>query len=185
MVCASRGFTPDCLAGETLLIGRKIYFWDLNPLPATIFSGKTWKKWKSLLIAGWTIGIISCFCENGTATRVIDMGTFQDPAVFLISQRAGLARAIAAQIYAVTAAEMGGATRGRPRAARARQIAIHLARSVFDLSQLQLAAAFGRDRSTICHACNLIARLREDDDEFDSTLRWMESHLRRAAGLNP
>jgi chromosomal replication initiation ATPase DnaA len=116
---------------------------------------------------------------------VIDMGTFQDPAVFLISQRAGLAQAIAAQIYAVTAAEMGGPTRGRPRAARARQIAIHLARSVFDLSQLQLAAAFGRDRSTICHACNLIARLREENDEFDSTLRWMESHLRRAAGFNP
>ena len=52
------------------------------------------------------------------------MGTVQDPAVFLISQRAGLAQAIAAQIYAVTAAEMGGRTRGRPRAARARQIAI-------------------------------------------------------------
>jgi chromosomal replication initiation ATPase DnaA len=113
------------------------------------------------------------------------MGTFQDPAIFLTSQRVGLAQAIAAQIYAVTAAELQGRTRGRPRAARARQIAIHLASSVFGMDQKQLAAAFGRDRSTICHACNLIARLREEDGEFDSTLRWMESHLGRAAGLNP
>lgn len=113
------------------------------------------------------------------------MGTIQDPAVFLISQRVGLAQAIAAQIYAVTAAEMRAPTRGRPRAARARQIAMHLVRSVFAMSQAELAAAFGRDRSTVCHACNLIARLREEDGEFDSTLRWMESHLRRAAGLHP
>lgn len=113
------------------------------------------------------------------------MGTFQDPAIFLSSQRAGLAQAIAAQIYIVTAAEMRGRTRGRPRAARARQIAIHLARRVFEMSHKQLAAEFGRDRSTICHACHLIARLREENDEFDATLRWMESHLRRATGLKP
>ena len=113
------------------------------------------------------------------------MGTLQDPAIFLTASRVGLAQAITAQIYAVTAAEMVGRTRGRPRAARARQIAIHLARSVFDMDLKQLAAAFGRDRSTICHACNLIARLREEDDEFDATLRWMESNLGRAAGLIP
>jgi chromosomal replication initiation ATPase DnaA len=114
-----------------------------------------------------------------------DMGTSHDPAVFLSSQRAGLAQAIAAQIYAVTAAEMRGATRGRPRAARARQIAIALARGVFDMSQKELADAFGRDRSTVGHACNRIAELRQADEEFDSTLRWMESHLRRAAGFRP
>lgn len=113
------------------------------------------------------------------------MGSFNDPAVFLTSQRAGLAQAIAAQIYAVTAAEMRGPTRGRPRAARARQIAIALARDVFDMSHKQLAAEFGRDRSTVCHACNLIAHMRQEDGEFDSTLRWMESHLRRAAGFAP
>jgi chromosomal replication initiation ATPase DnaA len=111
------------------------------------------------------------------------MGTFQDPAVFLNSQRAGLAQAIVMQVYAVTAGEMRAPTRGRPRAARARQIAVHLARSVFQMSHKQLAAEFGRDRSTICHACNLIDRLREADDEFDSTLRWLEAHLRRAVGI--
>ena len=113
------------------------------------------------------------------------MGSFQDPAAFLGTQRAGLAQAIVAQIYAVTASEMQGVTRGRPRAARARQIAIALTRGVFDMSHKQLAAEFGRDRSTVCHACHRIAQLRQADDEFDSTLRWMESHLRRAAGFHP
>ena len=113
------------------------------------------------------------------------MGSFQDPAVFLHSHRAGLVQAIVGQIYIVTAAEMRAPTRGRPRAARARQVAIYLARGVFEMSRSQLAAEFGRDRTTVHHACDVVARLREEDDEFDSTLRWMESHLRRAAGLQP
>ena len=112
------------------------------------------------------------------------MGTFQDPAIFLSAQRAGLTQAIVAQIYAVTVAEMRGPTRGRPLAARARQIAIALARTVFDMSQKQLAVESGRDRSTVCHACNLIARLREENGELDSAVRWMETHLRLAAGLS-
>jgi chromosomal replication initiation ATPase DnaA len=111
------------------------------------------------------------------------MSTLQDPAVFLNSQRAGLAQAIVMQIYGVPVAEMRAPTRGRPLVARARQIAIHLTRSVFDMSHKQLAGEFGRDRSTICHACHLIDRLREEDQELDSTLCWMESHLRRAAGM--
>jgi chromosomal replication initiation ATPase DnaA len=112
-----------------------------------------------------------------------DMGTFQDPAVFLATQRASLAQFIAGQVYAVPVEEMRRPTRGRPHVARARQIAIHLARSVFGMSHSQLAAEFGRDRSTIHHACHLIDAMREDSAEFDSTLRWMESLLRRAAGM--
>ena len=73
-------------------------------------------------------------------------------------------------------------TRGRPHVARARQIAIHMARSVFAMTHKQLAAEFGRDRSTVHHACNLIEGMREDSTEFDSTLRWMKTLLRRAAG---
>jgi chromosomal replication initiation ATPase DnaA len=113
------------------------------------------------------------------------MGPYQDPMVFLNAQRVGLAKAITMQIYAIGASEMQGTTRGRPRAARARQIAVHLARSVFALSHGQLAVEFGRDRSTISHACNLIDRLRSQDGEFDSTLRWMEAHLRRVTGIAP
>jgi chromosomal replication initiation ATPase DnaA len=110
------------------------------------------------------------------------METYRDPAVFLSSQRAGLAQTIVMQVYGVPVTEMRAPTRGRPLVARARQIAIHLARSVFAMSHKQLAAEFGRDRSTICHACQLIDGMRAADGEFDSALRWMEALLRRAAG---
>ena len=113
------------------------------------------------------------------------MGSFQDPAVFLHSHRAGLAQALVAQVYIVTAAELRAPTRGRPRAARARQVAMYLARGVFAMSRAQLAAEFGRDRTTVLHACEVVSRLRQEDGQFDETLCWMESQLRRAAGLNP
>ena len=113
------------------------------------------------------------------------MNSIQDPAVFLTSQRASLARFIVAQVYGVPVEEIRKPTRGRPHVARARQIAVHLARLVFVMSHKQLAREFGRDRSTIHHACYLIESMREASAEFDSTLRWMESLLRRAAGLTP
>jgi chromosomal replication initiation ATPase DnaA len=110
------------------------------------------------------------------------MGTIQDPAVFLAAQRISLAQFIVCQVHGVPVEEMRKPTRGRPHVARARQIAIHLARLVFAMTHRQLAQEFGRDRSTIHHACGLIEEMREDSAEFDSTLRWMESLLRRAAG---
>jgi chromosomal replication initiation ATPase DnaA len=113
------------------------------------------------------------------------MNSMQDPAVFLTAQRASLARFIVAQVYGVPVEEMKRPTRGRPHAARARQIAIHLTQLVFQMSQRQLAREYGRDRSTIHHACRTIAGMREASGEFDSTLRWMESLLRRAAGRMP
>jgi chromosomal replication initiation ATPase DnaA len=113
----------------------------------------------------------------------LGMGTIQDPAVFLIAQRANLAQFIACQVYGVPVEEMRKPTRGRPQVARARQIAVHLARVVFTMSHRQLAQEFGRDRSTVHHACNLIEKMREDSSEFDSTLCWMENLLRHAAGI--
>lgn len=110
------------------------------------------------------------------------MGSIQDPAVFLAAQRANLAQFIVCQVHGVPVEEMRKPTRGRPVVARARQIAIHLAHVVFAMSHKQLAVEFRRDRSTIHHACGQIERMREENGEFDSTLRWMETLLRRAAG---
>lgn len=110
------------------------------------------------------------------------MGTVQDPAVFLATQRASLALFVAAQVYGVPLAEMRAPTRGRPHAARARQIAVHLAAKVFGMSHRQLAREFGRDRSTVCHACRRVAAMRAGSPEFHATLCWMESLLMQAAG---
>lgn len=111
------------------------------------------------------------------------MTQYRDPAAFLTVQRARLAQFIACQIYGVPVDEIRKPTRGRPLVSRTRQVAVHLARSVFAMSHRELAAEFGRDRSTVKHACEQIERMREDSVEFDSTMRWMEALLRRAAGL--
>ena len=111
------------------------------------------------------------------------MTRHQDPAVFLTAQRASLAQFVTAQVYGVPLDEMRKPTRGRPVVTRARQVAIYLAELVFGLTRRQLGQQFGRDPSTIYHACDLIGGLRKDNLELDSTLRWMEILLRRAAGM--
>ncbi|HEX3756875.1 MAG TPA: helix-turn-helix domain-containing protein, partial [Rhizomicrobium sp.] len=110
------------------------------------------------------------------------MGSIQNPAIFVVAQRASLALVLAGQFYGVTIEELRKPTRGRPYVARARQIAIHLTRSVFGLSHQQLAAEFRRDRSTVHHAHHLIARMREKNQEFDTSLKAMECLLRQSAG---
>ena len=111
------------------------------------------------------------------------MGGIQDPAVFQTAQRASMAQFIACQVHGVPVEELRKPTRGRPLVARARQIAIYLARIVFGMDRRTLAQQFRRDRSTVQHALEVIERLREDDAQFDSSLRWMEALLRRAAGM--
>ena len=111
------------------------------------------------------------------------MATHHDPAMFVVAQRATLALFVTGQVYGVPVEEMRQPTRGRPQVARARQIAVHLARRVFGLSWGQLAGEFRRDRTTVQHACGLIDGMRAASAEFDTTLDWMESLLRRAAGM--
>jgi chromosomal replication initiation ATPase DnaA len=111
------------------------------------------------------------------------MGSFQDPAVFLTTQRASMVQFVVAQFYGVPVEELRKPTRGRPHVARARQISMHLARSVFAMSNRQLAQEFGRDRSTVQHACEVIGQMREGSAECDASLRWMETMLRKAAGM--
>ncbi len=113
------------------------------------------------------------------------MGSIQDPHVFLTAQRASLAQFIVCQVHGVPVDELRKPTRGRPLVARARQIAVHLARVVFAMNCRELAQQFRRDRSTIQHALDVIERMREADAQFDSSLRWMEALLRRAAGIEP
>jgi len=112
------------------------------------------------------------------------MGSIQDPHVFVTAQRASMAQFIACQVHGVPVEELRKPTRGRPLVARARQIAIHLARVVFGMDRRTLARQFRRDRSTVQHALDVIERLREEDAQFDSSLCWMEALLRRAAGMD-
>jgi chromosomal replication initiation ATPase DnaA len=49
---------------------------------------------------------------------------------------------------------------------RVRQIAMYVAHTVLGLSMSEVGRGFGRDRTTVLHACHLIEDLR-DDPEFD------------------
>jgi len=67
-------------------------------------------------------------------------------------------------------------TRGSQYLALARQIAMYLTHVGFGMSLHRVANAFGRDRSTIAHACHLIED-RRDEREFDEFVDALENAL--------
>jgi len=69
--------------------------------------------------------------------------------------------------------------RGTPQTAFARQLAMYLCHVGFELSLARVAAAFGRDRSSVAHACHAIED-RRDDGQFDLWISALESMLREA-----
>lgn len=81
--------------------------------------------------------------------------------------------------------EMRGRTRRAP-AAFARQAAMYLAHVKLGLSLSEVGAFFGRDRTTVAHAC---ARMEDsrDDPRLECVLECVESALDhwRASGLTP
>ena len=95
--------------------------------------------------------------------------------------RAGMAQAIVAHVYDVTLEEMRAETRGAPRAALARQVAMYLSHIVFGMSVSEIAAAFMRHRSTAHYALRHVEDLR-DDPEVDRSLKLLETMLVSDAG---
>ncbi len=74
-------------------------------------------------------------------------------------------------------------SRGSNSESRARQIAMYLTYVGFELSLARVALAFGRDRSTVAHACRQIEDAR-DAAEFDSWLNQLERGLHLLAPLS-
>ncbi|MGZ5932731.1 MAG: helix-turn-helix domain-containing protein [Rhizomicrobium sp.] len=91
--------------------------------------------------------------------------------------RAGVTQILVAQAYGVLLEEIRAATRRTSQAAFARQIAMYLAHVVLSMSIGEVAQAFARDRSTVCHAIQRVEAMREDAD-LDRTLGWLETLLR-------
>jgi len=72
------------------------------------------------------------------------------------------------------------APRGSQRAAFARQVAMYLAHVAFGLSFETIGRAFGRDRTTVAHACRVVEDSR-DDIWFDCRAATLELMCRAAA----
>jgi hypothetical protein len=67
-----------------------------------------------------------------------------------------------ARDFGLEMAVLYGPTRGAPRVSFARQVAMYLANTGFDLSFGTISRAFDRDRTTVSHACHVIEDGRED-----------------------
>ena len=97
------------------------------------------------------------------------------------SGRDGKLAAFVVQLVALSTDVGAGAIASRSRqcadAARARQIAMYLVHTACEWRLARVAAAFGRDRSTISYACRRVEDQREDAN-FDSWLVRVEGHIR-------
>ncbi len=80
----------------------------------------------------------------------------------------------AAAAFSVPLHELNAPTRRNARAAFARQGAMYLAHVAFSLSYTEVGRGFGRDRTTVAHACRLVEE-RRDEPAVDAVLGSLES----------
>lgn len=99
----------------------------------------------------------------------------------VVPHNAGLTQAFVAHVYDVPLSEMRGATRGHPRAALARQVAMYMSHVVFGLGTSEIAQAFQRHKATTHHALRRVEDMRDNPD-FDRSLRFLEATMRSAIG---
>jgi chromosomal replication initiation ATPase DnaA len=93
--------------------------------------------------------------------------------------RAELAASVASYGLGIPTQEIMDGRRGSAAAAFARQVAMYLCHTGFELSLARVAVAFDRDRSTVAHACHAIEDRREDS-HFDLWIAALEAMLRTA-----
>ena len=84
---------------------------------------------------------------------------------------------LVAPTFAVAPALLWTPTRGSPRAALARQVAMYLAHVGMGLSLSEVGRLFARDRSTVAHGCSVVEVWR-DSAPFDRALDLLESCMR-------
>ena len=73
------------------------------------------------------------------------------------------------QVFGVGQDDLRGISRGRANVALARQVAMYLAHVVCGMTLTDTGRLFGRDRTTVAHACGVIED-RRDDPLFDRAL---------------
>lgn len=78
-----------------------------------------------------------------------------------------------AHAFGIAAMDLRSATRGRARAAFARQAAMYLAHVACSLTYTDVGRIFARDRTTVAHGCGLVED-RRDDPHFDRAMELLE-----------
>ena len=82
-----------------------------------------------------------------------------------------------ARDYGLDLVTLFAPTRGAPRTAFARQVAMYLAHTGFELNFETISRVFGRDRTTVSHACHVVEDGR-DDIWLDCRLEALELFCR-------
>lgn len=98
--------------------------------------------------------------------------------------RARVATEIASFALGAPVEAIAQASRGRSQVALSRQVAMYLCNVVFEMSFTRVAWAFGRDKSTVGHACRLV-EARRDDPMFDAWIDALEVALRETPAPRP
>jgi hypothetical protein len=91
----------------------------------------------------------------------ISRGRRGDPAH--LTALARLTESAAAAMAGLPVQTLRGPARGGPAVTQARQVAMYLSHVVFGLSFSRVGVCFGRDRTTVRHACRLVEDGRDDD----------------------
>lgn len=91
-----------------------------------------------------------------------------------------LVTACVLSVFEVEATDLAQQSRGRAHVALARQIAMYLHHVILGRTLTDIAREFGRDRTTVAHACRLVED-RRDEPEFDAMVGGLETALQ--AGL--
>ena len=98
--------------------------------------------------------------------------------------RAQLASGVVAYALGFDLTDMLGQARGRRHHCLGRQLSMYLTYTAFEMSLSRCAYAFGRDRSTVAHACHTV-EARRDDAAFDNWVDGLESSLKTLAPYAP
>ncbi len=93
--------------------------------------------------------------------------------------RASFVQHVVAIAFGVAPREIVSTTRGNAAVCVARQAAMYLTHVGYELSLTRVAQAFGRDRTTVSHACHQIEDMR-DDAAFDEQMEALCVYLRSA-----
>lgn len=80
---------------------------------------------------------------------------------------------VTAALFNVSSKDIRKPGRSNLGVSRVRQVAMYVAHVVLGLNMTDIGKAFGRDRTTVLHACHLIEDLRDDDD-FDRIITMTE-----------
>ena len=80
---------------------------------------------------------------------------------------------IAAALFSVSGRDLRHPGRSTLDVARVRQIAMYVTHVSLGLSMRDVGQGFGRDRTTVLHACHLVEDMR-DEDEFDRIVALAE-----------